>query len=252
MTGISDAELYRRNIDTLLASFEAYTCGAIGAVVRRFPGVAIAVFPNEPERSVYNNAVLDRDLSAPERREALDAIASTYRDAGIEHFAVWVHESDTRMRDEIGRRDLVFDSSTLMMSMALDDAHLLRPHVDLVSLEWDEHVRLFGLPEGLLRDADHDAFHLLVASLDGEPAATALAFDHQHDCGIYNVGTLEHARRRGLGTALTALQLVNARARGCETASLQSSPMAEGVYAAVGFRDLGRILEYVPKRSTAG
>ena len=78
------------------------------------------------------------------------------------------------------------------------------------------------------------------------PWLVALAFDHGGDCGIFNVTTLEHARRRGLGTALVALQMHDALERGCETASLQSTPMAERVYAAVGFRDLGRILEYVP------
>jgi predicted GNAT family acetyltransferase len=66
-------------------------------------------------------------------------------------------------------------------------------------------------------------------------------------CGIYNVVTMEHARRRGLGTALTAKLAHDAKARGCRTASLQSTLMADGVYAAVGFRDLGRILEYVPR-----
>jgi predicted GNAT family acetyltransferase len=45
---------------------------------------------------------------------------------------------------------------------------------------------------------------------------------------------------------LTACQAYAARARGCQTLSLQSTPMAERVYAAVGFRDLGRLLEYVP------
>jgi hypothetical protein len=35
--------------------------------------------------------------------------------------------------------------------------------------------------------------------------------------------------------------------RGCQTASVQSTEMAERVDAAVGFRDLGRILEYVPR-----
>jgi hypothetical protein len=35
-------------------------------------------------------------------------------------------------------------------------------------------------------------------------------------------------------------------ARGCRTATLQATEMAEGVYRAVGFRDLGRILELVP------
>ena len=134
-----------------------------------------------------------------------------------------------------------------MMGMALADIRLPRPEIELGSLDWGEYLRLFGLPSGFLAGADHSAFHLLVARLGGEDVATALAFDHGGDCGIYNVGTLEHARRRGLGTALTALQLHDALARGCQTASLQSTPMAERVYAAVGFRDLGRILEYVPE-----
>jgi ribosomal protein S18 acetylase RimI-like enzyme len=86
----------------------------------------------------------------------------------------------------------------------------------------------------------------VIARLDGAAVATALAFDHGGDCGIYNVGTLERARRRGLGSAVTAFHLHDARARGCQTASLQATPMAERLYAAVGFRDLGRILEYVP------
>jgi predicted GNAT family acetyltransferase len=90
--------------------------------------------------------------------------------------------------------------------------------------------------------------HPFMSSLpaSGESIATAMAFDHGSDCGIYNVGTLEHARRRGLAAALTAVQLHDALARGCRTASVQSTEMAEGVYASVGFRDLGRILEYVP------
>ena len=88
-----------------------------------------------------------------------------------------------------------------------------------------------------------------IARLSGETVATGLAFDLDGDCGIYNVSTLEQARRRGLGTAITAQLVHDARARGCRTASLQSSGMAEGVYAAVGFRNLGRFLEYVPAGS---
>jgi predicted GNAT family acetyltransferase len=76
--------------------------------------------------------------------------------------------------------------------------------------------------------------------------ATARAFDFDGDCGIYNVGTLERARRRGLGAAITLALLYDARARGCRTASLQSPPMAERVYASVGFPGLGLLLEYAP------
>jgi predicted GNAT family acetyltransferase len=54
-----------------------------------------------------------------------------------------------------------------------------------------------------------------------------------------------------LATALTAIHLHDALARGCRTASPQSTAMAERVYASVGFRDLGQILECVPTTVSA-
>jgi GNAT superfamily N-acetyltransferase len=129
------------------------------------------------------------------------------------------------------------------------DLRLPRPELGLERADWGaylRHLERFGLPSGLLGGVDPDAFHVLLATRDGETVATALAFDVDGDRGIYNVGTLEHARRRGLGTALTALLVHDALEGGRRTASLQSTEMAERVYAAVGFRDLGRILEYTP------
>ena len=246
MTEFSDAELYARGVEALVASWEAYALGARGAVVTRGLGVSVAVFPSGPESSVYNNALLERGLGVTARAAALDEMEAAYAAAGVTRFAAWVHERDTAMRADLERRGYTFDSSTRAMGMALADLRLPRPEIELGSLEWAGYVRLFGLPDGLLSGADHRMFHLVVANLGGEPAASAMAFDHGGDCGIFNVTTLEHARRRGLGAALTALQLHDARDRGCQTASLQSTPMAEGVYAAAGFRDLGRILEYVP------
>jgi hypothetical protein len=46
--------------------------------------------------------------------------------------------------------------------------------------------------------------------------------------------------------AVSAYRVHDALARGCRTASLQSTEMAEGMYTALGFRDLGRILEFAP------
>jgi len=169
-----------------------------------------------------------------------------YATAGVARFAAWVHESDEPMRVELERRGYTLDTTTRAMGMELDDIALPRPRIDLGPADWAEYLRMDGLPPDFLRTADHAAFHLLAARVDGEMVAAALAYDFGDDCGIYNVGTVERARRRGLGTALTTAQVYAARARGCRTASLQSTPMAERVYAAVGFRDLGRILEYVP------
>src|SRR5215216_5833010 len=104
MTVLTDTDLYRRGTETLLASWEEYARGATGAAVQRFPGVGIAVFPNEPERAVYNNAFLERDLTAAERADALDAMEAVYAAAGVTRFAAWVHESDAAMRTDLRRR----------------------------------------------------------------------------------------------------------------------------------------------------
>jgi GNAT superfamily N-acetyltransferase len=171
---------------------------------------------------------------------------AAYAAAGVTRFAAWVHESDQAMRGDLARRGYTVHESTRAMGMALDDICLPRPQIQLGPADWLEYLRILGVPQGLLRSADHAAFHVLVARLDGQDVAAAMASDHGGDCGIYNVTTLERARRRGLGTALTAVHLHDALAWGCQTASLQSTQMAERVYAAVAFRDLGRILEYVP------
>ena len=56
--------------------------------------------------------------------------------------------------------------------------------------------------------------------------------------------TIERARRRGIGAAVSAKLVRDAWHRGCTTATLQSTPVAERMYASIGFRDLGRIVEY--------
>lgn len=244
----TDAELYQRGVETLLASWEQYAGAAAGATLHRLPGVGAAVFPNGPERAVYNNALLDRDLEGSERAEAISAMEVAYEAAAVTRFAAWVHESDAAMSSALERRGYAVEEVTRAMGMTLDDVRLPRPELDLAAADWSEHLRLAGVPPGFLRGIDPSAFHVLVARVRGENVSTAIAFDFAGDCGLYNVGTLEPARRRGLATGLTAIHLHDARARGGRTASLQSTSMAERVYAAAGFRDLGRILEYVPSR----
>jgi ribosomal protein S18 acetylase RimI-like enzyme len=236
-----------RGIETLLASWEAYACAAADAAVQRLPGVTVAVFPHEPERGVYNNALLERHLDAARRARAIDAMEAAYAAAGVARFAAWVHDSDEAMRLELEARGYPLDTSTRAMAVALDDVRMPAPQIDAVPLSWSEHLNVFDLPPDLLANGAHDAFRLLAARVDGRNVAVAMAFDHNGDCGIYNVGTLEPYRRRGLATALTALHLRDAAARGCRTASVQATAMAEHVYASVGFRDLGRHLEYVPR-----
>jgi ribosomal protein S18 acetylase RimI-like enzyme len=251
MTRPNNLELYVRSTDTLVASWTAYARGAAGADVRRSPGVAAAVFPHDPERSVYNNALLDRYLGPEARAAAIDALEAAYATAGVARFAVWAHETDLALVVDLEARGYTFDSATRVMIMSLADLGLPRPEIPLDRPTWPEYLRAEGLSPSFLADADHAQFHALAARIDGEIVASSLAYDHGTDCGIYNVSTLERFRRRGFGTALTVAQLHDARDRGRRTASLQASAMAEGVYVAAGFHDFGRILEYVPAASTA-
>jgi ribosomal protein S18 acetylase RimI-like enzyme len=246
---ITDRDLYARGTETLLASWEEVARGSSGAALLRADGVAVAVFPEEPERGVYNNALLARNLGATERARAVDAMQAAYSAAGIERYAAWVHESDEGMRGELSARGLTVAESTRAMGMSLDEIAVPRPDVGVAWSGWSEYLeylRNVDLPAGLLSGVDPTAFHVLAARAGGENVGTVIAFDHDGDCGVFNVSILAAARRRGLGTALTARLVHDAAARGCWTASLQSTEMAERVYAAVGFRDLGRILEYVP------
>jgi ribosomal protein S18 acetylase RimI-like enzyme len=227
---------------TLLRCCELIAAGARGAAMLRVPGVAVGVFPHEPERSIYNNAVLERGLGPAERAAALDAMEAAYASASIDRFAAWVHES---------ARGYTLAESTRAMGMALGELRVPRPELGFVRADWSEYGRLMqehGTPPGLYAGVEPAGFQVLLARRADECLAMALGFDGtgDGDYGIYNVSTLEHARRRGLATALTARLLHDAAARGYRTATLQSTEMAERVYAAVGFRDLGRILEFAP------
>jgi ribosomal protein S18 acetylase RimI-like enzyme len=243
----TDESLYRRGQRSLLASWEAYARGTAGAAVRRLPGVAAAVFPHDPERGVYNNAVLAEGLDAAARAAAVGAMEAAYAAAGVAGFAAWVREGDAAMRRDLEARGYTVAETTRAMGMSLAELRVAEPGIDAEPWTWPDYLRTFDLPARLLATADRAAFRLVVARVDGEPVAAGLTLDCDRDCGIYNVGTVEPMRRRGIATALTARILHDARARGCVTATLQSTPAAEGVYAAAGFRDVGRILEYAPR-----
>ena len=118
---LTDADLYLRGAETLVASWEEYARGSNGASVQHAPGVAAAVFPNEPERAVYNNALLERDLATAERAAAVDAMEAAYAEAGVRRFAAWVHECDEAMSGDLKRRGYTLDQSTRAMGMALDE-----------------------------------------------------------------------------------------------------------------------------------
>jgi ribosomal protein S18 acetylase RimI-like enzyme len=243
MAAPSEATLYDRQVGTLVASWRAYARHSDGATVAEVEGAAVCLFPSAPESAIYNNALLPRGLGAAAADEVVAAVEATYREARIPTYAVWAHDSDLAAVTALERHGLRFDSATRAMAMSLEALTEPRPEVEQGDLDWAGYAAFEGIPD-LLRGATAAEFHLRTARLDGREVGAVIAYDHDGDCGIFNLGTVPEARRRGIGSALTALQLHAARERGCTTASLQATPIAEGVYAALGFLDLGRHLEY--------
>lgn len=83
-----------------------------------------------------------------------------------------------------------------------------------------------------------DPWRHYVGYLEDEPVATATVFLAAGVAGLYFVMTVPEARRRGIGAAITAAVLREARDSGLEYAVLGSSPSGHSVYAGLGFREL--------------
>lgn len=76
---MTDLELYRRGIDTAVTCWERFARSTRGATVHRLRHADVAVFPDGPESTIYNNAVVFRGLALK-----YTAASSTESQRGIE------------------------------------------------------------------------------------------------------------------------------------------------------------------------
>ena len=85
---------------------------------------------------------------------------------------------------------------------------------------------------GLQEEAPEEHF---VGYLEGEPVATVSLVTAGGASGIYNVTTVEAARGRGIGAAMTVAAARHGAGRGYPLATLQASTMGRPVYERLGF-----------------
>lgn len=111
----------------------------------------------------------------------------------------------------------------------------------------------FGMPPvPALLSADFHEVHgwrCYIGWVAGEPVATAMRLNHEGVTGIYCISTIEAARRRGYGRAITEHAVRDGLAEGGTVSFLQASPMGLPVYSAMGYR---RVFEHVSWTAPAG
>ena len=88
---------------------------------------------------------------------------------------------------------------------------------------------------------------MFTAWIDGEPVGEASAYLLDDTVGIFGVGVVESARRRGIGAALT-LRAARAFDDRTDLAWLSPSDMAQGMYGRLGFRPVSDWEVWAAKR----
>jgi ribosomal protein S18 acetylase RimI-like enzyme len=215
-------------------------------------GVTAAVVPAVPQRSIANGVVFE---TAADLASAYDDLASTYDEAGVAAWTVWVPDFDRDAIAMLEGRGHRFDGDPVAMVCDLADVPERKGELDWDSEATPEEVgRLNDLAYGLEgAEGMAAAFGPAPAGLgqrryrarvDGELACVLATMDHGDDTGVYFVATHPEHRGARLASTLLALALAEARSRGRRTASLQASAMGAGLYRRLGFRDAYRVLMY--------
>lgn len=232
------------------AFYRVEASASSGAQVLERDGVTAVLTPSAPTQSILNCVLWD-SLGALEAQ--LDALATAYAEAGVTHWMVWTTPDDEAAVSLLQRVGHVLEYEPLALRLELDG--LREPPAGGPAFDVDRdpdplvvtaiNERANGEPEGAfgmafagLRDP---CFHRYAAVLDGEPAACLVTFDHETNCMVQWVATEPLHQRRRLAGRLLHAALLDARARGMTSTTLESSSEGRRLYTGLGYEPLGTL-----------
>ncbi|HUQ77258.1 MAG TPA: GNAT family N-acetyltransferase [Patescibacteria group bacterium] len=249
------ATLARLEHENMIETMSTGVANAPGSLVRRRDGVVLLA-SGLPIRFFNQVSIESADAGADGLATAVAAI----RDLG-QPFEVHLRRgTDDRFRPLMAGLGLVLPAEAgPLPGMALHpippgvrrtpDGHEIRRVDDQAGM--DDHLRAgavgFGIPKEMLRAIVAPDTWLrpgnavYVGYTNGAPVTTGLGVRTGRTIGIYNIATIESARRRGLGAAITERVAADGYAAGCDVAILQASPMGHSVYERLGYRT---VVEY--------
>ena len=252
---IADARAAEHN---LIAALTAWASAGDGGACERRDGALLAGC-SAPMRS-FNNVLIERE---PEDLERLIEYADRFFAHGDGRYRLRVREDVGPIDDEaflaVGltrlggipclamtpRSDAHRAAADGLSMRPVDDARAVDDHVRVVAqgFDFDPEQLARALTPRLLEDGSWRGY---VGYAGGAPVAASQLVVSGATAGIYYVATVESARGRGFGAAITARAMADAAALGCRTISLQASPMGLPIYERLGFRRVAYYRTYVP------
>ncbi len=226
-----------------------------GSEAREFGG--IFAFATGLPIGMFNGCIVAAPATARDLTAALDWTAG--RDVP---YRLWIHEELTDPLARTARQRGMEQDGWLIPQMVLrpsPDQSAPAAGVRVRSVSDGQSVAEFrrvsvedGTSEDVARRLFSDSFAadpdvgLVIGYLDDRPVGTSLAIRTGEVAGVYAVGTLRDARRRGVGTAATWAAVAAGRTWGCDTIVLQASEMGFPMYLEMGFRTIVRYATYRP------
>jgi hypothetical protein len=256
--------LARLEHENMIEAITAAGAEAPDGLVQRSDGVAL-IATGLPLR-LFNQIIVESGSARPER---IAAAVSVMRDRGA-HFVVNLRAgADDPYLPLMSLLGLVpLSAEPWMPGMALHPlpspgtaapppGHEIRRVADRSGVT--DHLRAaaagFGMPvewlepvitESLLA---RSAVAMYVGYSDGLAVTTGMGIRTGRTIGVYNIATVETARRRGLGAAMTMRVVDDGAAAGCDVAILQASDMGYPIYERLGFRTVVEYFGYVDPSS---
>ena len=249
MSAPDDAAGWRRLVRAGHAAFGREMVRAAGGPAELYERdlVTALIFPDAPERSVFNSVFYE---DAGELGGRLAEIAAVYQRAGVRAWTVWAPEDDAGAaaalkaaghRLDATPRDMALDLATYELGPGGGGGAELREEYDPSAMARINEVA-YGYPEGEFAPVERarmEGLRIYFADLDGEPVSTLAIWAHQGDAVVVWVATLPEARSRGMSTRLLDRALADAREQGLATSTLQATKLGAPVYEKLGYRDLG-------------
>ena len=246
--GMSDPDVLAEADRNLREAWEAIVAVAprpgrteLGGVLALSSGIPAALF---------NPAYVVGPVADPPA--AVEAVVGHYRGLGLPCSLVFREETAPGLAEACAAAGLVehwrlplmvLDPIPASAAGARVDGFEVRP-IDAASIEayGDVISAAFGMPRELSATVMGERLLLgtpgftgFLGLLDGQPVATSGVFVTGDIAGVYNVATLEAARGRGIGAAITWAAALAGREAGATRSVLQASELGEPVYARMGY-----------------